>query len=104
MITTGYLISTVYPLVRMALWTAFLIFLVLLVLRLTFNYADPNPFGAAGRFGFRIRKITERFVYPAARLLANFGVDVRFAPLVTLFIALVLTYFASSIIGNTFFV
>ena len=95
---------TVYPIVWLILWGAFLVFLTLLILRLIFNYADPNPFGAVGRFGFKIRKITERFVYPAARFLATFRVDSRLAPLVTIFIALVLTYFASQIIGNTFFV
>ncbi len=88
----------------MVLWGAFLVLLTLLVLRLIFNYTDPNPFGAVGRFGFKIRKITERFVYPAARLLANFRVDVRLAPLVSMFIGLVLTYFVSGIIWNTFFV
>jgi YggT family protein len=94
----------VYPIVWLILWGAFLIFLMFMVLRLIFNYADPNPFGTVGRFGFKIRKLTEKFVYPAARFLANFRVDSRLAPLVTIFIALVLTYFASQIIGNTFFV
>lgn len=102
--TTGFLSATVYPIVWIVLWGAFLAFLTLLVLRLIFNYSDPNPFGKVGRFGFEIRKLTERFVYPAARMLATFRVDTRLAPLVTMFIALVLTYFASSIIGNTFFV
>lgn len=102
--TIGYLSATVYPIVWMVLWGAFLIFLALLVLRLIFNYADPNPFGMVGRFGFRIRKITERFVYPAGRFLANFRVDSRLAPLVTIFIAVILTFFISGIIGNTFFV
>lgn len=100
----GYLSSTVYPIVWVALWSAFLAFLTLLILRLMFNYADPNPFGAIGRLGFKIRKITERFVYPAARFLANFRIDVRLAPLVTMFIALVFIYFLSGIIYNTFFV
>jgi YggT family protein len=94
----------VYPIVWMILWGAFLVFLALLIVRLIYNYSDPNPFGKIGRFGFRVRKWTERFVYPAARLLATFRVDTRLAPLVTMFIGLVLTYFASSIIGNTFFV
>ena len=98
------LYSNVYPIVWMILWGAFLVFLTLLILRLIFNYTDPNPFGTIGRFGYKIRKLTERFVYPAARFLANFRVDSRFAPLVTMFIALVLTYFASQIIGNTFFI
>ena len=96
--------ATVYPIVWLILWGAFLIFAVLLILRLIFNYADPNPFGMVGRFGFKIRKLTERFVYPAARFLASFRIDSRFAPFLTILIALVLTYFVSQIIGNTFFV
>lgn len=96
--------STVYPIVWLVLWSAFLIFLALLILRLIFNYTDPNPFGQIGRFGFRVRKFTERFVYPAARLLATFRVDTRLAPLVTIFIALVLTFFLSGIFRDTFFI
>ena len=98
------LTSTVYPIIAMVLWGAFLVFLVLLILRMIFNYADPNPFGKVGRFGFKIKKLTECFVYPAARFLANFRVDTRLAPLVTMFIALILTYFATRIIYDTFFI
>lgn len=98
------LTAIVYPVVWMILWGLFLIFLTFMVLRLIYNYADPNPFGKVGRFGFKIKKLTEKWVYPAARFLANFKVDTRLAPLVTLFIGLVLTYFASQIIGNLFFV
>ena len=100
----GTLTATVYPIVWMILWGAFLVFLTFMVLRLIFNYADPNPFGKVGRLGFKIRKLTEKWVYPASRFLANFRVDTRLAPLVTLFIGLVFTYFASNIIGNAFFV
>lgn len=96
--------ANVYPIVWLILWGAFLVFLALMILRLIFNYADPNPFGAVGRYGFKVRKFTEKFVYPTARFLATFRVDTRLAPLVTIFIALVLTYFLSQIIGNTFFV
>jgi YggT family protein len=94
----------VYPWISLVVWSAFLAFLTLLLLRLIFNYSDPNPFGKIGRLSFRIRKITERFVYPAARFLANFRVDTRLGPLLTIFISLVLTYFTLQIIGNTFFV
>lgn len=98
---TATLSLTVYPIVWMILWGSFLIFLTFMVLRLIFNYADPNPFGTVGRFGFKIRKLTEKWVYPAARFLANFKVDTRLAPLVTLFIGLVITYFSSGIIQTT---
>lgn len=93
---------TVYPIIWLVVWGAFLAFLALMILRLVFNYADPNPFGAIGRFGFNLRKVTERFVYPAARLLANFRVDIRLAPLVVIFIALVITFFSLSVLGNAF--
>lgn len=98
------LLSNVYPIISLIIWVVFLAFLLLLILRLIFNYADPNPFGAVGRFGFRIRKASERFVYPASRFLATFRVDTRLAPIVTALIALVLTYFGLQIIANTFFV
>lgn len=93
---------TVYPIVWLVGWGLFLAFLAFMTLRLIFNYADPNPFGKVGRFGFKIRRMTERFVYPAARFLANFKVDIRLAPLVVIFIGLVITYFSLSIIGNAF--
>ncbi len=98
------LTTYIYPWVFLIVWPIFGIFVLLLLLRLIFNYSDPNPFGTVGRFGFKIRKLTERWVYPSSRFLANFRVDTRLAPLVTLFIGFVLTFFAMQIVGNTFFV
>lgn len=95
---------TVYPIFFLIVWSIFGIFLGLMILRLIFNYADPNPFGKVGRFGFKVRKFTERWVYPAARFFAMYRVDTRLAPLLTLFIGLVVTYFFTQIVGNTFFV
>ena len=98
------LTGLVYHYVSLVIWTIFLIFLGLLVLRLIFSYSDPNPFGKIGRFSFKIRKMTERFVYPAARLLANFKIDTRLAPIVTMLMAGAITYFALQIIGGYFVV
>lgn len=98
------LTATVYPIISLIVWVAFLAFLTLLILRLVFNYSDPNPFGKVGRFSFKIRKITEKYVYPASRFLANFRVDTRLAPLITGLIALVITYFGLQIIRDTFFI
>ena len=77
------------------------IFVALLLLRLLFNYSDPNPFGKIGRFSYQLKKRTDKFVYPAARFLANFRIDTRLAPLVTILIAIVLSYFLLGIIQNT---
>ena len=96
--------STVYPIFSLVVWSLFGVFLGILILRMIFNYTDPNPFGKVGRFGFKVRKLTERWVYPASRFLANFRIDTRLAPLLTMFLGLVFTYFFTQIVGNTFFV
>jgi len=98
------LTKVIYPYISLVVTIAFLIFLAALVLRLIFNYTDPNPFGKIGRFSYHLKKRTDRFVYPAARFLANFRVDTRLAPLLTLLIAAVLTYFALNIIWESFWV
>ncbi len=98
------LTEKVYPYISLVVTAAFLIFFALLILRLIFNYSDPNPFGKIGRFSFDLKKRTDKFVYPAARFLANFRVDTKLAPLVTIFIAGALTYFGLGIIHNTFFI
>ncbi len=94
----------VYPWILLVVWALFSVFLGMLILRMIFNYTDPNPFGKIGRFGFKVRKVTERWVYPAARFFAMYRIDTRLAPLLTMFIWLVLTYFLMQIVGNTFFV
>lgn len=99
-----YLSTNVFPIVSLVVWCVFGVFLGVMLLRLIFNYSDPNPFGKVGRFGFKVRKATEKWVYPASRFLAMYRVDTRLAPLLTLFIALVLTYFSMQIVSNTFFV
>ncbi len=99
-----YLSLNVYPIIWNIGMIALLIFVAVLVLRLIFNYTDPNPFGKIGRFSYHLKKRTDRFVYPAARFLANFRVDTRLAPILTALIGGVLIYFGLQIIGNTLFV
>jgi YggT family protein len=98
------LVNLVFPWVLIVLWALFGVFLGMLILRLIFSYTDPNPFGKVGRFGFKVRKATEKWVYPAARFFAMYRIDTRYAPLLTIFLGLVFTYFLTQIIGNTFFV
>lgn len=94
----------IYPIVSLIFTAVTAAFVAVLVLRLIFNYSDPNPFGKVGRFSFKVKKLTERFVYPAARLLAQFRVDTRLAPLVTIFISVIFAYFALGIVWTTLFV
>jgi len=97
-------LQLIYPIISYIVTVLTLIFTALLVLRLIFNYADPNPFGKIGRFSYHLKKRTDRFVYPAARLLANFRVDTRLAPIVTIFITAMLVFFGLNVIYNTFFI
>ncbi len=98
------MLSQIYSVISLVFIFATSAFVAVLILRMIFSYADPNPFGAVGRFGLSLKKATERFVYPAARLLAQFRVDARLAPLVTIFITVLLAYFLLQIVGNTFFI
>jgi YggT family protein len=98
----NYLSGVIYPILSWVIWTLFLIFAAILLFRLILSYADPNPFGAVGRFGYKLRRFTEKWVYPSARFLANFRIDTRLAPILTILVALVITYFAMSIVYETF--
>lgn len=94
----------IYPIIQTIFVAVFLAFTAALILRLIFNFSDPNPFGRIGRFSYHLKKRTDRFVYPAARLLANYRINTRYAPLITILVAAVLTFFSLSIIQNTFFI
>lgn len=95
---------SIYPFIQLAILSFLGVVALLLILRLIFNYSDPNPFGAVGRFAYKIKKWTDRFVYPAARFLAGFRVDTKLAPILTLLIVAVLSLFSLQIIWNTFFI
>lgn len=98
------LLQTVYPIIAKIVIYAVSIFIALLVLRLILNYADPNPFGKIGRFSYHLKKRTDKFVYPAAKFLANFRIDTRLAPVVTILISVVLGFFALNIVHETFYI
>lgn len=98
------LFSMLLGIVSLVIWSLFAVFAILLITRLVLSYADPNPFGFIGRLGFRIRRLTEKWVYPAERFLAAYRADTRLAPLISLFIGLVIAYFSIRIIANALFI
>lgn len=68
--------------------------LVLIVLRLIVTYADLNPFGW---LALNVRRTTDPMVNPVRRGLARSGLDQKFAPFLTILIAILLGYFAYSL-------
>ncbi len=94
------LTAILYPVIQGFIAFVAMVVVVLMVLRLIFNYTDPNPFGAVGRFAYRLKKFTDRIVYPPARLLANFRMDTRIAPLLTILAVCVVGYFFLSLVAS----
>ena len=69
----------------------------LMILRLLANVADLNPFGWSSR---TIRRLTDPLIMPVRRALAGFGVDPKYAPLVTILIAILLSWFLVQLTGG----
>lgn len=97
------LLQFVYPLIQGFIVFVAMIVIVLMLLRLIFNYQDPNPFGVIGKFSFRLKKFTDRIVYPSAGLLAHLRMDTRLAPLLTILGTVVAGYFTLQLFGILFF-
>lgn len=100
---TGLLETNLYPIIRGFIVFCVMIVFLLMILRLIFNYTDPNPFGMIGRFSFRIKKLTDKFVYPIARFLAERRVNTRIAPLIALLVFIVVAYFTLQLFFYFFF-
>ena len=93
----------VYPIIQGFILFVVMIVVVLMILRLIFNYQDLNPFGAIGKFSFRLKKFTDRIVYPSAGLLAQMRMDTRLAPLITILGVVVIGYFTLQLFWTLFF-
>ncbi len=71
--------------------------IVLMLLRLIANQADLNPFS----WGFlTIRRLTDPFLLPVRRALVGFGVDPKYAPLVTILLAVLVGWFALQLVAS----
>lgn len=71
--------------------------IILIVLRLVANQADLNPFGWSSR---TIRRLTDPLVLPVRRALVGLSVDPKYAPLVTILIAILLGWFALQLVAS----
>lgn len=97
------MLTAVYPVIWGFIAFVVLIVVILMVLRLIFNYTDPNPFGFVGRFAYNLKKHTERIVYPSAGILRQFNINTKIAPLITIFGAIIIGYFVNQLFFTIFF-
>lgn len=91
------IIGRVYLFVSWAVTLAILAIILLVILRLIANQVDLNPFGSAS---ITLRRLTDPFVGPVKRALMGFGVDPKYAPLVTILIAILLGWFVLQLVAN----
>ena len=77
---------------------AFIVGTILLVLlRLLANYVDINPFTWSA---LTIRRLTDPLITPVRRALVGFSVDPKYAPLVTILIAILLGWFGLQLLAS----
>ena len=80
-----------------AVIVAIIAVVVLVLLRFIANQADLNPFGWAS---LTIRRLTDPFIGPVRRALMGFGVDPKFAPLVTILLTILVGWFALQLVAS----
>ncbi len=74
--------------------------IVLMLLRLAVNYADLNPFGW---FALNVRRLSDPFVLPVRSGLVRAGFDSKFAPLLSILIAILVGWLALRLINAVLF-
>src|SRR2546426_10391038 len=88
--TIMIILSRLYWFINWAVIAVIVSVIVLVLLRLIANQADLNPFGWSS---LTIRRLTDPFIGPVRRALVSLGVDPKYAPLVTILLAVLLGWF-----------
>ncbi|HEX8652425.1 MAG TPA: YggT family protein [Pyrinomonadaceae bacterium] len=72
---------------------------VLMILRLILNYADINPFTWPA---MTVRRLSDPLVEPVRRQLVGFGVDPKYAPLITILLLILVGWFVVKLSSSVF--
>ena len=91
------ILGRVYWFINWAVIAVIVSVIVVVLLRLIANFADLNPFS---RTSMTIRHLTDPIIGPVRRALMGFGVDPKYAPLVTILIAILLGWFSLQLVSS----
>lgn len=91
------ILGRIYWFVNWAVIALIVAIIALVLLRFIANQADLNPFGWAS---LTIRRLTDPFISPVRHALVGFGVDPKFAPLVTVFLTIIVGWFALQLVAS----
>jgi YggT family protein len=91
------ILGRIYWFANWAVIAAIVAVVVLVLLRFIANQEDLNPFGWAS---LTIRRLTDPFIGPVRRALMGFGVDPKFAPLVTILLTILVGWFGLQLVAS----
>jgi len=91
------ILGRIYWFVSWAVIVSIIAVIMLVVLRVAANQADLNPFGWSS---LTIRRLTDPFIGPVRRALMGFGVDPKYAPLVTILLVVLVGWFALQLVST----
>ncbi len=97
------LMSLVYPIIKMIVVSVVMAIVVLMLLRLLITYLDTNPFGAVGRFAYKLKRFTDKLVQPSTDFLFKLNITTKIAPLITILVFCIFGYFTLQLFGNVLF-
>jgi len=91
------IIGKIYWFINWAVIAGIVAIILVVLLRVLANQADLNPFGWSS---LTIRRLTDPFIGPVRRALMGFGVDPKYAPLITILMAVLLGWFALQLVST----
>jgi YggT family protein len=91
------ILTQLYWFISSAVTVVIVAVIVLVILRLIANKANPNPFGWTS---ITIRRLTDPLIGPVRRALVGFGVDPKYAPLVAMLLTILLGWFSLQLVAS----
>ncbi|MEK6283959.1 MAG: YggT family protein [Acidobacteriota bacterium] len=91
------IITRLYWFITWAVIATIVTVIALMLLRFIANQVDVNPFSWTAR---TIRRLTDPFIDPVRRALMGFGVDPKYAPLVTILLAILVGWFCLQLVAS----
>jgi len=85
------IIQQIYIFIAYGVTAVIVATIVVMLLRLIFNYADVNPFTWPA---MAVRRLSDPLVNPVRRALVGFGVEPKIAPLITILLVILVGWFA----------
>lgn len=83
-------ISSIFLVIVYAVWSIIIATIVLMLIRLLFNYMDVNPFTW---YAMTVRRLSDPLINPVRSALMGFGVEGKYAPLITILLVILVGWF-----------